>query len=177
MEIMTQEHLTSTVEEDIPNLKESIFSSLDDGVLKSFQWGALFLYLLSYFYASSLLEFQTVYLFPLAIGLILFVEYLANKLAHPFFQMEGSGGNLLETRLFLTMTLLQSLALSIWGFHPQMEFFQLCLLCSSPHRQANSRPLGYHGLVRQHSSLSHPALSEFPDRSSGFSAKKFFCRP
>ena len=131
MEIMTQEHLTSTVEEDIPNLKESIFSSLDDGVLKSFQWGALFLYLLSYFYASSLLEFQTVYLFPLAIGLILFVEYLANKLAHPFFQMEGSGGNLLETRLFLTMTLLQSLALSIWGFHPQMEFFQFVVLHAS----------------------------------------------
>lgn len=35
MEIMTQEHLTSTVEEDIPNLKESIFSSLDDGDRKS----------------------------------------------------------------------------------------------------------------------------------------------
>ena len=44
------------------------------------------------------------------------------------YELEKTGGNRLESRIFLGLTLSQSLALSIWGFHLQLEFFQFLVL-------------------------------------------------
>lgn len=131
MEITSQEHLTAKNNLHITEIKKTIFEPLENQQLRSFKLAAFLLYLLAYLYANALIQFQTAYFFPITIGLITLLEFLARKMANPFHQMDKIGGNRLESSIFLATTLIQSLALSIWDFHYQLEVFQFLAIHAS----------------------------------------------
>lgn len=128
MEILSQEAQAPQQDLYASIRPKTIFSPLENQQLQAFRYGAIVLYILAYLYVTAFFGFQTFYFFPIAIGLVVLIEFLAAKLSAPFFQMEKIGGNRLEATVFLTMTLAQALSLSIWGFHYQLEFFQFLSL-------------------------------------------------
>ena len=103
--------------------RQTIFTGLEDKQLRFFKISYLILYLLTYFYSAVFFNYQTASFFPFAIGLILLSEALIRKLAYPSLQIKNLDSRL-EARSFLIMTLAQALALSLWGLHRQLEFFQ-----------------------------------------------------
>ena len=103
--------------------RQTIFTDLEGKQLRFFKISYLILYLLTYFYSAVFFNYQTAPFFPFAIGLILLSETLIRKLAYPSLQIKNLDSRL-ETRSFLIMTLAQALALSLWGLHRQLEFFQ-----------------------------------------------------
>ena len=103
--------------------RQTIFAGLEDKQLRFFKISYLILYLLTYFYSAVFFNYQTASFFPFAIGLILLSEALIRKLAYPSLQIKNLDSRL-EARSFLIMTLAQALALSLWGLHRQLEFFQ-----------------------------------------------------
>lgn len=115
---------------DAPNIsfdddeRMTLFDPLQDEQLKSFRWGTILLYAISYLYITTFYEVNYVYFFPVAIALIGLVEYLSKQIEIPSQKMETLGGNKVETILFAALTLGQALALSLWGFHLQLEVFQ-----------------------------------------------------
>ena len=103
--------------------RQTIFTGLEDKQLRFFKISYLILYLLTYFYSAVFFNYQTASFFPFAIGLILLSEALIRKLAYPSLLIKNLDSRL-EARSFLIMTLAQALALSLWGLHRQLEFFQ-----------------------------------------------------
>ena len=103
--------------------RQTIFTGLEDKQLRFFKISYLILYLLTYFYSAVFFNYQTASFFPFAIGLILLSEALIRKLSYPSLQIKNLDSRL-EARSFLIMTLAQALALSLWGLHRQLEFFQ-----------------------------------------------------
>ncbi|MGZ7278109.1 DUF4153 domain-containing protein, partial [Streptococcus pyogenes] len=85
-----------------------------------FKLSTVLFFITAYFYVLAFFDGQTVYFFPVALSLLALPEFLAQKLQSPFKELEKTGGNRLESRIFLGLTLSQSLALSIWGFHLQL---------------------------------------------------------
>lgn len=122
----TQNH--STLQLYLLPERATLFSSLEEKQLRSFKLSSALMFVIAYFYILAVFDSQTSYFFPVAIGLVSLVETLSFKLNSPFKAMEKVDGNRLEATIFLFLTLAQALALSIWGFHFQMEFSQYVVL-------------------------------------------------
>ena len=108
--------------------RNSIFTALNIKELKNFRISSLILYFLAYFYTVAVDGNKTIYFFPIAIGLISLTEWLVRKTPKSLPQIEKDASAGLESKLFLILSLTQALALSIWGFHPQLEIFQTLTL-------------------------------------------------
>ena len=108
--------------------RKSIFTALNIKELKNFRISSLILYFLAYFYAVAIDGNKTIYFFPIAIGLIGLTEWLVRKMPTSLPQIEKDASAGLDSNLFLILSLTQALALSIWGFHPQLEIFQALTL-------------------------------------------------
>ena len=108
--------------------RKSIFTALNIKELKNFRISSLILYFLAYFYTVAIDGNKTIYFFPIAIGLISLTEWLIRKMPKSLPQIEKDASAGLESKLFLILSLTQALALSIWGFHPQLEIFQTLAL-------------------------------------------------
>ena len=108
--------------------RKSIFTALNIKELKNFRISSLILYFLAYFYTVAIDGNKTIYFFPIAIGLISLTEWLVRKMPTSLPQIEKDASTGLESKLFLILSLTQALALSIWGFHPQLEIFQALTL-------------------------------------------------
>ena len=103
--------------------RQTIFTGLEDKQLRFFKISYPLLYLFTYFYSAVFINEQTLAFFPVTIGFVLLSEALIKKLDYPSLQIKNLDSGL-EARIFLIMTLAQALALSIWGLHRQLEFFQ-----------------------------------------------------
>ena len=103
--------------------EQTIFSSLDDAQIKIFKIGTIVFYLVAYFYTAILVQLKTIYSLPVTIGLLLSTEFLIKKLHTTSIPLK-EGAKKLETRVFFTLTIAQATALSIWGAHQQLDFFQ-----------------------------------------------------
>lgn len=124
MEIIQDETLpVSTIAFDDDD-QLTLFDSLKNEQLTSFRRATILLYLIAYLYTTTFFDNNPIAFFPIAVGLIGLVEYLSKQLEIPFQKMSIIGGNKVETTLFAGMALAQALALSMWGFHYQLEFFQ-----------------------------------------------------
>jgi len=110
--------------DDLDDLEEqTIFSPLDDAQIKIFKIGTIVFYLVAYFYTAILVQLKTIYSLPVTIGLLLSTEFLIKKLHTTSIPLK-EGAKKLETRVFFTLTIAQAMALSIWGAHQQLDFFQ-----------------------------------------------------
>ena len=114
---------------EVPNItynddRVTLFDSLHDHQLKAFRRVTILFYVIAYLYITAFSETNYIYFFPVSIGLIGLVEYLSNQLERPFQQLGSLDASKIEVSLFATMTMAQALVLSLWGFHPQLEFFQ-----------------------------------------------------
>lgn len=128
MEMTSQDNQESPLSLDFLPENSSVFSNLKSSQLHCFKLSTVLFFITAYFYVLAFFDGQTVYFFPIALSLLALPEFLAQKLQSPFKELEKTGGNRLESRIFLGLTLSQSLALSIWGFHLQLEFFQFLVL-------------------------------------------------
>ena len=124
METPSQEQIISQPYLPFGEERPTIFTSLEDPQTRIFKISSPLTYLLAYFYAAVFVDNQTVYFFPVAIGLTLLTERLIRSLKKPDLQVKKLDSRL-EANLFLFMVLAQALALSIWGLHQQLEIFQL----------------------------------------------------
>ena len=110
--------------DDLDDLEEqTIFSPLDDAQIKIFKIGTIVFYLVAYFYTAILVQLKTIYSLPVTVGLLLSTEFLIKKLHTTSIPLK-EGAKKLETRVFFTLTIAQATALSIWGAHQQLDFFQ-----------------------------------------------------
>ncbi|WP_148888689.1 DUF4153 domain-containing protein [Streptococcus cristatus] len=108
--------------------RKNIFTALNIKELNNYRISSLILYFLAYFYTVAIDGNKTIYFFPIAIGLISLTEWLVRKTPKSLPQIEKDASAGLESNLFLILSLTQALALSIWGFHPQLEIFQALTL-------------------------------------------------
>lgn len=122
MESKLRDGLSLSNEWEIEQVKPTIFDSLNQEGRRQMRIGGLLLYLLSYLYTNSLLSGSTSLALPLTAGLIALTEFLSRRLEVKTTLPPESQ---LETRLFLILSLLQGLALSLWNLHPQLESFQI----------------------------------------------------
>lgn len=104
--------------------RPTIFAPLDDQQRRPFKVSSLLVYALAYFYAASLINGHTIYYLPIAGSLIALTEFLARRLQAPDILSDPPKASQPETLLFLILTLVQALALAIWGLHRQLEVFQ-----------------------------------------------------
>lgn len=99
--------------------------------LKTGKWAVLATLILAYLYTSTFLDDQPILFLPLAMGLMGLVEVLHKRWGRLSGEMAERTTNPLEVKLFAGLTLLQALALSIWGFHSQLEIAQYLMLHAS----------------------------------------------
>ena len=123
MEYPVQEQMNTQPYLPTDEERQTIFTGLEDNQLRFFKISYPLLYLLTYFYSAVFINDQTLAFFPVTIGFVLLSEALIKKLDYPSLQIKNLDSGL-EARIFLIMTLAQALALSIWGLHRQLEFFQ-----------------------------------------------------
>lgn len=123
MEYPVQEQMNTQPYLPTDEERQTIFTGLEDKQLRFFKISYPLLYLLTYFYSAVFINDQTLAFFPVTIGFVLLSEALIKKLDYPSLQIKNLDSGL-EARIFLIMTLAQALALSIWGLHRQLEFFQ-----------------------------------------------------
>lgn len=114
------------MEQTIPTLTDTAQPLYDipEPQQKWFKQAAWFSYAVAYLYVMTMLEVQWIYFFPLAVGMIALVEFLARHLHRPLSNTDPK----METYLFMSATLIQAFMLSVSAPHPQMEWLQLLML-------------------------------------------------
>lgn len=99
--------------------------------LKIGKWAVLATLILAYLYTSTFLDNQPIFFLPLAMGLMGLVELLHKRWGRLVGEIAEPKSSFLEVKLFAGLTLLQALALSLWGFHSQLEMAQYLILHAS----------------------------------------------
>lgn len=99
--------------------------------ISSSKWAVALIVVLAYLYTSAFFDSQHLFFFPLAIGLISLVEWLRYRWGFAPREIAEQPSSNWENILIAILTLLQALAISIWGFHPQLEIAQYLLLHAS----------------------------------------------
>lgn len=127
---MDRTPITQPITTDIPQ-PVKVLDHLKPDQLITGKWTILATLILAYLYASIFFDNQPLLFLPLSLGLIGLVEWLHNRWGRFSGGITEQTSNFLEIKLFASLTLLQALALSLWGFLPQFEISQFLALHAS----------------------------------------------